>query len=238
MIAPDESTPRPKTVKPPRNSHPRTQAERRETTMQAILDVAEMQFAHHGRDGVTIKAVAAAAGVNTALIHYYFEDLEGLFEAVWARRASVINPVRLAALDAYRKDYAGSMTAEGAIDAFLRPVFEFTFRHGEGWSHFTSLVAMTNTTRYGGASYMDEHFDAVVHRLIEMLRIIAADVDERNIYWLVHHLLGSLTITMAQTGRINQLSGGMCRTVDMEDALRTSVTIFAHGLEALRRRGT
>jgi len=72
---------------------PRTQAARREATSRAILDAAETLFSRHGRDGVTIKAVAKEVGVNTALIHYYYDDLEKMFLAVWNRRAAIVNPL-------------------------------------------------------------------------------------------------------------------------------------------------
>jgi AcrR family transcriptional regulator len=37
---------------------------------ETILDAAESLFARHGFHGVTIRQVAAEAGVDTALIHY------------------------------------------------------------------------------------------------------------------------------------------------------------------------
>ena len=38
----------------------------------AILDVSERLFARHGYDGVTLRTVAREAGVDLALINYYF----------------------------------------------------------------------------------------------------------------------------------------------------------------------
>lgn len=52
---------------------------------EALLDAAESQFAAHGFDGTTIKLIAGAVGVNTALLYYYFADKEALYAAVIAR---------------------------------------------------------------------------------------------------------------------------------------------------------
>jgi AcrR family transcriptional regulator len=52
---------------------------------EAILDGAESQFAAHGFDGTTIKLIAGAVGVNTALLYYYFADKEALYAAVITR---------------------------------------------------------------------------------------------------------------------------------------------------------
>jgi AcrR family transcriptional regulator len=52
---------------------------------EAILDAAESRFAAHGFDATTIKQIAGAVGVNTALLYYYFTDKEALYAAVIAR---------------------------------------------------------------------------------------------------------------------------------------------------------
>ncbi len=50
-----------------------------------ILDAAEQLFARRGFRSTTIKAIAGAAGVNTALLYYYFPDKQGLYHAVLER---------------------------------------------------------------------------------------------------------------------------------------------------------
>ena len=51
----------------------------------AILDAAERCFADQGFPATTIKRIAGAAGVNTALLYYYFRDKQGLYHAVLDR---------------------------------------------------------------------------------------------------------------------------------------------------------
>jgi AcrR family transcriptional regulator len=58
---------------------------------QTILDAAEGLFARHGFYGVTTRQVATEAGVDTALIHYYFGAKRELFDAVFLRRAEILN---------------------------------------------------------------------------------------------------------------------------------------------------
>lgn len=45
----------------------------------AILHAAMHVFAHHGLNGASIRLVGKKAGVNSALIYYYFEDKDTLF---------------------------------------------------------------------------------------------------------------------------------------------------------------
>lgn len=51
------------------------------TTREQILVAARASFARNGYDGASIRAVAASAGVDPALVHYFFETKDGLFAA-------------------------------------------------------------------------------------------------------------------------------------------------------------
>lgn len=55
---------------------PRENAEQRDLLLKAAIRI----FAERGLDGTTIRAVAAEAKVNSALIYYYFENKQNLFE--------------------------------------------------------------------------------------------------------------------------------------------------------------
>src|SRR5579859_4554443 len=56
-----------------------------EQTSAAILDAAMREFAHEGLAGARIDAIAREAGVNKALLYYYFRDKESLYGAVLDR---------------------------------------------------------------------------------------------------------------------------------------------------------
>ena len=51
-------------------------------TRSAILESARNAFAEKGFDQSSIRAIAAAAGVDAALVHHYFGTKEKLFLAV------------------------------------------------------------------------------------------------------------------------------------------------------------
>ena len=57
------------------------QAERSAETRGRILDAALSEFAADGLAGARTEQIAAAAGVNKALIYYYFESKEKLYSA-------------------------------------------------------------------------------------------------------------------------------------------------------------
>lgn len=55
--------------------------ERRRRTEAAILEAARELFAEHGFEKTTIRAVAAKAGIDPALVMQYYGNKEGLFAA-------------------------------------------------------------------------------------------------------------------------------------------------------------
>ena len=67
-----------------RGSHHRDRGE----TRAAILDAAERIFAAAGLEGARTDAIAAAAGVNKALLYYYFKSKHGLYRTVLEKHLS------------------------------------------------------------------------------------------------------------------------------------------------------
>ncbi len=61
---------------------PRSRGEPPVSSREALLSAAERIFAQAGLEGARTDAIAAAAGVNKALLYYYFKSKDDLYEAV------------------------------------------------------------------------------------------------------------------------------------------------------------
>ena len=59
----------------------RTQTERADQTKARILDAAVREFSENGLAGARTEQIAEAAGVNKALLYYYFEGKDALYAA-------------------------------------------------------------------------------------------------------------------------------------------------------------
>jgi AcrR family transcriptional regulator len=60
-------------------------------TSQAILAAARELFAAHGVDGVSVRQIAAAAGVNHALVHRYFGTKDEMVAAILVSEAAALS---------------------------------------------------------------------------------------------------------------------------------------------------
>jgi AcrR family transcriptional regulator len=217
-----------------RGRPPKAKAAGSADTRDLILDASEDLFSKHGFYGVTIREVAREAGVDTALVHYYFGAKRGLFDAVFLRRAEVWNNERVDAINRYARDAGeGGMTLEGLLEAFLRPPFQWSLKGGPGWKHYSALVAQTNANPTFGGETMARYFDPAIRRLIELVKVIMPEAREVDLYWAYHNLSGALTLTLGETGRLDRLSGGLCRSGDLESACDYMVRFAAAGFRAV-----
>jgi AcrR family transcriptional regulator len=208
-------------------------AEQRAETMEAIYDAAEALFSRHGLHGVTLKDVAKQVGVHHTLLNYYFADKKALFDAVFARRAVVTAERRMQALDDYDAASGGKPTVEGALHAFLDTDLDTYIQGGEGWKNYARLSAQVANTPEWGAALMDEHFDPVVLRLIGLLKRALPECPEEDIFWGYHFVTGALVLSLARTGRIDKLSGGICQSEDFEAVKARMARFLAAGFHTI-----
>lgn len=115
-------------------------------TKDEILDAAEGLFAVHGFDGVSIRQITKAAGVNVAAVHYHFGSKEAVLRGVTDRVAGPINDRREELL---RKVTSGEAVPEleDLLDAFIRADIEILLElQGRG----------TAVARFLGRTYSDQ----------------------------------------------------------------------------------
>lgn len=57
---------------------------KKDSTEEKILEAAKNIFVSKGMEGARMQEIADAAGINKALLHYYFRSKERLFEAIFS----------------------------------------------------------------------------------------------------------------------------------------------------------
>jgi len=216
-----------------RKPKPTKKAEQRAETMEQIIDAAETLFSKHGLYGVTLKDVAKAVGVHHTLLNYYFKDKKKLFDAVFARRAVITSERRMKALDEYEAATGGKPTVEGALRTFLDCDLDLYIEGDEGWRNYAALGAQVANTPEWGADLMDKHFDPVVLRLIDLLKRALPEATGKDIFWSYHFVTGALMLTLARTGRIDKLSGGLCKSDNFLEVKERMASFMAGGFLAI-----
>ena len=106
-----------------------------------LLDSAERLVALEGLHGASSRAITLAAGHrNSNAIAYHFGDREGLFAAVWYRRASGIDHHRTREVLALERD-GRTEDPEALVAALVHPVAaELLRRSPSYWARFQEAV--------------------------------------------------------------------------------------------------
>jgi len=197
---------------------------------ERILDVAEELFALHGYDGVTMRQISSGAQVDVALANYHFGKKLDVFYAVFNRRAELLSTTRRELLLASQKDSANKpQTLEQIIEAFLLPL-KFAQETGDpGWKNYMALLAYVMTSPIWNKKLMKDNFDRRVGEFIEALKQAFPNAKDEDIHWCYHYVSGALALTLAQTGRIDRLSGGKCLSSDFDAAYDRMIPFVAAG---------
>jgi AcrR family transcriptional regulator len=195
-------------------------------TQGRILDAAEELFSIHGLYGVTLRDIATKADVDTALLHYYFDSKDNIFKEVVARRGDLLTAECNRELDAYEAEAGDNLTVEGIIGTYVRPIFRFNRSGGRSWRNYCAIMMRLSNSPDWAAEVIAEHFDPLALRVIGMLRKALPEADEASLYWAYQMFGRVFAITNAPKGRLERLSGGLCKANDF-DAMEPLIVRFA-----------
>lgn len=197
---------------------------------ERILDVAEELFSLHGYDAVTMRQVSGGAKVDVALANYHFGKKLDLFHAVFNRRATLLSKTRQEVLLANKKTTDNKpQTLEQIIEAFLLPLKLAQESGDPGWKHYMALLAYVMNSAHWNQILMRDNFDKNVSEFIDALKRVFPKAKDEDIHWCYHYVSGALALTLAQTGRIDRLSGGKCLSSDFDAAYDRMIPFVAAG---------
>jgi AcrR family transcriptional regulator len=204
------------------------------TTKDKLMDAAEKLFARRGFYGSSLRDITKAAGVDLALVTYHFGSKKQLLIAVIERRGAVLNEERLRRLvDARLSAAPGAPSTEAVVGAFLDPILERLAHAGPGWRNYFALVAYVNNSPEWSSKLMGKTFDGVVREFIRTLLDSLPGSDPADIFWGYNFLTGALTLSLAETGRLEVLSDGLCRSNDVAALKQRLGPYVAAGMRGL-----
>ena len=139
----------------------RSAADDRDLTSRASIRNAALRlFAERGHDAVTVRAIAAAAGVSPGLVLHHFESKEGLRAAVDAHAAE--------AFDAVFAELGGQdlaeMLASGEPTASVAEAFARAFPAGSPLPAYLRRLLLTNDP--AGAAFFGRWY-ATTRRVLD-----------------------------------------------------------------------
>jgi AcrR family transcriptional regulator len=198
-----------------------------------ILLTAERLFAEHGYSGASLRAIMAEAGVNTAAIHYYFRNKEGLLRAIFEMRVSSMNAERAERLGAIEAaTSAGDTRPE--ISAVLRAFIEPAVRRsrepsGQAFNRISALCSVDPSPVVRQVVF--DSYDVIARRFTALLRLACPHLSNEEFFWRQHFIYGSMMYLRTNNGRVSYLLGEQGRN-DSDAAVEQLLIFLTAGMSA------
>jgi AcrR family transcriptional regulator len=203
------------------------------------MDAAEKLFARRGFHGTSLRDITGEAGVDLALVNYHFGGKKQLLAAVLDRRGKVLNEERLRRLAEVRLRAApAAPSTEAVVGAFLDPILDRLAHADPRWHSYFALVAYVNNSPEWGRRLMGKTFDSTVREFIRAVMASLPGAAPEDILWGYNFLTGALTLSLAETGRLDELSDGLCRSNDVAALQARLGPYVTAGLRGLAQRSS
>lgn len=191
------------------------------------MDAAEPMFARHGVAGVSMRQIAAAAGVDLSLVLYHFDSKDVLYRAVISRVMLEFNTRRIGLLE----DLQRSNPDPSAVQLFdLQITAWLEIRFGPA-PHRTRLIVLRNRIDLDVESPppSDHEWpgDDFARNFVAALLRAQAHREPEYVHWSYHCLIGAIVYFMNSGARVERISGSYC-DIRSQDAMRAALIRQVH----------
>ena len=205
-------------------------AQKSETARERILSAAEGLFAEAGFEGASARKICEAANVPVGLIGYHFTNKDGLYRAVFERRAATIVDQRMAGLQIARLERDPERRVELVVRAMLVPMFQMRANtHNATFGRLLVREVIDPRSRERGI--IRDMFDPVAQDMIDALTDCFPGWSKAEVHWAYHTMLGAMCLIIADVGRIEGLSGGVASADDADAAAAHVISILVAGVK-------
>ncbi len=199
-----------------------------------ILASATRHFAELGYAVASVRSIASDAGVNPALINYYFRSKDDLYREVVSHSVQRLAEARIETLDRLEREAGGApIPIKTLLAATAGPIFAESRVPGTDRRAYIKFLSRLFTDP--GPHTVDVLFGGLKDlrsRLFEALRRSLPHVPKRELAWRYLFLSGSVHFAAAQVGYVEVISGGECDSHDLDTALAHFISAQAAMLSA------
>ena len=170
-----------------------------------IARAAELLFSRHDFDAVSIREIAAAAKVNSALVGYYFGTKDQLYRTMFERRYHGITKARIENLDALDIVPGSPRSVASIVRVWTLPLLELA-SDPEG-QDFAALLARQSYASADELGVWAEYLEPSARRCIAALRKALPEAPAEDIVQGYLWMIAIVMSCIARTERERRLSG-------------------------------
>jgi AcrR family transcriptional regulator len=179
-----------------------------------LLESAGVLFAAKGFREVSVREIAAHAGVNSALVGYYFRSKQALFNEVYRSHASPLAHERMKRLAAISgKNRRPSI--EEVLRAWLIPWLQIEDGIGKNVLRIHFMVNVFEE-RWGNTEKSSSFTSRPHNAFIKVLQDCLPHLSRETLIWRLHFLVGAIVFGIRVPGPLKAVSKGRCDPRDLE----------------------
>lgn len=192
-----------------------------------ILDAAERLFSISSYEGVSIRDVASEAGVNSALIGYYFGAKEDLYRALFDRRYHGITESRVQALSSAALNAQSVDSLRWLIRAWIAPLLEL-LNDARSRSFIILLAREAGNPSEDKHGVFRDYLDPSAKICLNAMQKVFPEASRRHLaqayLWMVAAVMSSIT-SSAREARLGGARGPKSNTsADLAQRLESFCT--------------
>jgi AcrR family transcriptional regulator len=194
---------------------------------EKLLDAAAELFSEKGFRDVSVREIAARAGVNSALVGYYFRGKQALFNEVYRAHAAPIAQERMRRLKAITLN-GRTPSIEEILEAWLLPWLESEGDRGMR-ARRLRLNASLSGVRWGKTKRAAPFMMRTHGAFIKVLQKCLPYLSKRTLIWRLHFMVGAITFGIWFPEPLQAFSRGECNPKDMKETFAQILSYSAKG---------
>ena len=174
------------------------------STIDRILDAAEVEFAAHGFVETSLRTITTKAKVNLAAVNYHFGSKKGLIQAVTDRFLDPLTQNLQVQLSAYKKSAINSADDEKELRILLGILARSCQQVAQQNHHSLAVFARLINTAYSQSQghlrkHLTYQYGASFMYFMKLIRKHMPEMTNEQFFWRFHYLLGILVFSLSSS---------------------------------------
>tara|TARA_B110000259_G_C14007803_1_gene398532 strand:- start:992 stop:1645 length:654 start_codon:yes stop_codon:yes gene_type:complete len=174
------------------------------STIDRILDAAEVEFAAHGFVETSLRTITSKAKVNLAAVNYHFGSKKGLIQAVTDRFLGPLTKNLQTQLSAYEMALIETQDDEQELQVLLGILARSCQQVAQQNHHSLAVFARLINTAYSQSQghlrkHLTKQYGASFMYFMKLLRRHMPLMTHEQFFWRFHYLLGILVFSISSS---------------------------------------
>ena len=191
---------------------------------------AEKLFSTKGFREVSVRDIAARAGVHFALVAYYFGGKQALFDEVFRSHVAPLVEEGMKQLKAITRN-GRKPSVEEILEAWILPCLR-QGNHKEGRTIHLRIIANLSHERWEYTKEVSGYMKHSHSAFIKALHSCLPHLSKKTLMWRLHFVSGALFFGIRQPASLIALSGGRCNPEDLEETFNQILPCAAAAFRA------